>query len=85
LPLFSKVLLDDRGGIWLSDYVGFPTSEFVRPTRWTSIDGGGAPTATLVLPKGFVLSEITGRVALGVLEREDGSRALEAREVVQGE
>jgi hypothetical protein len=85
LPLFSKVLLDDRGGIWLSDYVGFPTSEFVRPTQWTSIDNRGNPTATLPLPHGFVLGEINGTVALGVLEREDGSRALEAREVVQGE
>jgi hypothetical protein len=84
LPLFSKVLLDDRGGIWLSDYVGFPTSEFVRPTQWTSIDNRGNPTATLPLPHGFVLSEINGTTALGVFENADGSRAIEVRRIEGG-
>lgn len=81
LPLFSKILLDDRGTIWLSDYVGYPISDFVRPTRWTSINDRGDPTASLVLPPAFVLSEITGETALGIVENTDGSRAVELREI----
>jgi hypothetical protein len=85
LPLFSKILLDDRGTIWLSDYVGYPTSDFVRPTSWTSINERGQPTATLPLPPGFVLSEINGETALGVVEKEDGSRVIEVRQIESGE
>jgi hypothetical protein len=81
LPLFSRILLDDRGTIWLSDYVGYPTGDFVRPTRWTSINDRGDPIATLVLPPGFVLSEITGKTALGAVENADGSRTVELREI----
>ena len=84
LPLFSKVLLDDRGGIWLSDYVGYPTSDFVRPTKWTSINDLGQATATLPLPPGFVLNEINGKTALGVVEKEDGSRVIELRQIEAG-
>jgi hypothetical protein len=85
LPLFSKILLDDHGTIWLSDYVGYPTSEFVHPTRWTSINDRGKAAGTLPLPPGFVLSEISGGAALGVLENEDGSRVVQVRELEGGQ
>ena len=84
LPLFSKVALDDHGTIWLSDYVGYPIGGFVRPTRWTSVNELGQPTATLPLPPGFVLSEINGETALGVVEKEDGSRVIELRQIEAG-
>ena len=84
LPLFSKILVDDHGTIWLSDYVGFPIGDVVRPTRWTSINARGEPTGSLTLPPGFVLSEINGGTALGVLENEDGSREVQVRGIEGG-
>lgn len=81
LPRFTSMLVDDSATIWLSDYVGYPRPQDVRPNRWTAISDAGVPTRTLILPPDFTLSEIHGDRALGVRERGDGSLAVEVRQI----
>jgi hypothetical protein len=81
LPLFSGMLLDDHHGVWLSAYAGYPAVTDVHPAHWTMVDDRGIPVATLALPPGFVLSGINGQHALGVQENDDGSLAVQVREI----
>lgn len=81
LPLFSNVMLDDSGSIWLSEYMGYEMGFHLRPERWTVIDDDGNPTRLLELPSGFDLMQLTGDKALGIQENEDGSLSVELREI----
>jgi hypothetical protein len=84
LPLFSSMLLDDAGTIWLSEYVGYEMGYHPRPRHWTALDADGAPDRALELPPGFDLMQLTGGHALGIRELDDGSLAVEVREIEAG-
>jgi hypothetical protein len=81
LPLFSGMMLDDDGTIWLSEYVGYEMGFHLRPTRWTAVNDEGNPTRVLELPPDFDLMQLTGGAVLGIQENEDGSLAVQVRAI----
>lgn len=83
LPLFSDVMLDDTGTIWLSEYVGYEMGFHLRPAHWTAIGTDGSPSRVLDLPPDFDLMQLTGGRALGIHENDDGSLAVEIRAIEQ--
>lgn len=71
MPAFSRLLADDRGGIWIQEYA--PSGE---GSRWASFDARGVLRALVTLPPRFRLLLIGGDSLLGVQEDDDGVPAL---------
>jgi hypothetical protein len=82
VPLFSGLLIDDSAAVWISDYVaGQMGLGATHVGRWTRISDDGTPTAILDLPSNFDLMQFTHGRALGIRENDDGSLAVELREI----
>ncbi|HET8632557.1 MAG TPA: hypothetical protein VFL88_00305 [Gemmatimonadales bacterium] len=82
IPLFSELLIDDSASVWISDYVaGQMGLGSAHVGRWIRLSNDGAPAATLELPSNFNLMQFTHGRALGIHENEDGSLAVELREI----
>jgi hypothetical protein len=82
VPLFSGLLIDDSAAVWISDYVaGQLGLGATHVGRWTRISDDGTPTAILDLPSNFDLMQFTHGRALGIRENDDGSLAVELREI----
>ena len=68
---------DGTGRIWLEDYA--PTGTQSR--GWTVLDSAGNPLGHLTLPAGLRLQQASGDRILGIHENEDGSLAVEVRQI----
>jgi hypothetical protein len=81
IPLFSTILIDDSASVWISDYAGHPGVGPLHIRHWTRLADDGSPVASLDLPAGFALMQLTHGRALGIQENEDGSLSVELREI----
>jgi hypothetical protein len=82
VPLFSALLIDDSASVWMSDYatleIGLGSSHI---RHWTRLSEDGSPTATLDIPPGFSVTQLTHGRALGIYENTDGSLSVEVRQI----
>ena len=76
VPVFSRMISDDRGQIWLKDYDPAIDAMTVRKYpfgdggRWRVVGTDGRPVATISMPRGVAPIAVHGDLLLGVM-RDD--------------
>ena len=76
LPAITRVLLDDRGQIWVAGFTPTEPFSFVG-SAWDVLDDDGRLQRRVEFPSGFMLHQVKGRRALGIRTLESGVSTVE--------
>lgn len=68
LPFFEGLVPTEDGGIWVQEFAGVRAAG----ARYLVLDAEGHPTATVMVPPGFRITDVRGASVIGLYRDADG-------------